>query len=224
MSLFRRRRPVPAAARTALRDPVFACSTPGVAAVHVDYDAAVWVRAPTQGQDRSAWAEAHLAAYASDLGLTDSDALYQRARVALDRTTERDLGHTCDFVSLQGDGAETGAIAYVDVVDEEAGLRRYGDPETFVTMADLAAQGAKPNRPDHFPMRRQPRSWWTSDLQSLDPETLVTTWIRRAHRRAGAGAGPAVHLYAGGFHSQPTTVGPMLHLFTRVDLQLAQLH
>jgi hypothetical protein len=60
-----------------------------------------------------------------------------------------------------------------------------------------------------------------SDLQSLDRETLATTWLQRAHRCIEAdGARPAVHLYAGGFHSLPASGAAMLHLFTRVDVEL----
>ncbi|RBY97115.1 hypothetical protein DQ237_05925 [Blastococcus sp. TF02-8] len=215
-----RRAPV-TTARAALKDSIFACSTPGVAAVHVDYDPAVWVRAPKPGQDRTDWVEAHLAAFASDLDLDASDDLYQHARIALDLVADDAAGHTCDFVSLQGQGQETGVVAYVNVVDEQLGLLEHGEPEAFVTMADLAAQGGTPQRPQYFPTRRQPRSWRVSDVQSLAPGSLATTWLRRAYRCIEPdGVRSAVHLYAGGFHSQPESGAAMLHLFTRVDVQL----
>lgn len=224
MSLFRRRAAAPTTtARAALKDPVFACATAGVASVHVDYDPAIWVRTPTPGQDRTDWVRDHLAAYASDLQLGPADELHEKARRALDTVADSASSHTCDLVSLQGAGAETGVVAYVNVVDEELGLLEHGDPEAFVTMADLAAQGGKLQRPEYFPTRRQPRSWRTSDVQSLDPQTLGTTFVRRAHRSIEAdGSRPAVHLYAGGFHSQPRSVGPLLHLFTRVDVQMVE--
>jgi hypothetical protein len=224
MSLFRRRKPEPAAtARAALKDPAFACSAPGVAAVHVDYDPAVWVRTPAPGQDRTDWAQAHLAAYATDLGLSSSDQLYQKARAALDVVADSSTSHTCDFVSLQGAAAETGMVAYVNVVDEELGLLEHGDPGAFTTMADLAAQGGKLQKPQYFPARRQPRSWLMSDVPSLDRETLTRTWLQRAYRCIEADAGrPAVHLYGGGFHSSPTSVAPLLSLFMKVDVQLAE--
>lgn len=223
MSLFRRRTPAPSTtARTALKDPVFACSTPGVAAVHVDYDPAVWLRTPAPGQDRTDWVEAHVAAYATDLGLSSSDVLVQQARAALDLVADSAPGHTCDFVSLQGPGLETGMVAYVNVVDEELGLLEHGDPEAFTTMADLAAQGGRLQRPQFFPSRREPRGWLVSDVQNLDRETLRTTWLQRAYRCIDAdGNRPAVHLYAGGFHSQPRSSAPLLSLFMRVDVQLA---
>ncbi|TFV53401.1 hypothetical protein [Blastococcus sp. TF02A-35] len=221
MSLFRRRRAAPSTtARAALKDPVFACSTPGVAAVHVDYDPAVWVRSPAPGQDRTDWVEAHLAAYAADLGLSASDARYQQARVTLDLVADSELGHTCDFVSLQGEGQESGVIAYVNVVDEELGLLEHGAPEAFTSMADLAIQGARPGRPEFFPSRRQPRAWEVSRVQSLDPRTQSPSFLERGYRCIPAdAAGPAVHLYGGAFYSSPASVGPVLHLFTRVDVE-----
>jgi hypothetical protein len=224
VSLFRRRQApaAPNTARAALKDPVFACSVPGVTAVHVDYDPAVWVRTPAPGQDRTAWVEAHLAAYATDLGLSSSDVLHQRARAALDLVADSAPGHTCDFVSLQGEAAETGMVAYVNVVDEELGLLEHGDPQAFTTMADLAAQGGRLQKPQYWPIKRQPRSWLVSSVQSLDRETLRTTWLERAYRRIEAdGTRPAVHLYAGGFHSQPRSGGITFSLFTKVDVQLA---
>ncbi|RBY91457.1 hypothetical protein DQ244_08975 [Blastococcus sp. TBT05-19] len=224
MSLFRRRRTAPpTAARAALKDPVFACSTPGVAAVHVDYDPAVWVRTPKPGQDRTDWVADHLAAFASDLDLDASDVLYQHARIALDLVADSGMGHTCDFVSVQGEGQETGIVAYVNVVDEELGWLEHGDPEAFTTMADLAAQGGELRRPEHFPTRRDPRSWRVSREQSLDPETLSTTFLERAYRCIAAEAGrPAVHLYGGGFYSSPQSVAPLLGLFVKVDVQLEE--
>ena len=224
MSLFRRRRmPPPATARSALKDPVFPCSTPGVTAVHVDYGPAVWVRTPGPGQDRTDWVEAHLAAYATDLGLSASDDLVLAARATLDLVADTAPGHTCDFVSLQSTGRESGMLAYVNVVDEELGLLEHGDPKAFTTMADLAAQGGSLQRPGYFPTRHQPRSWQVSDVQSPDRETLTTTWLQRAYRCIEADGGrPPVHLYAGGFHSQPRSGAQMLSLFTRVDVQLVE--
>jgi hypothetical protein len=223
VSLFRRAKATPpATARATLKDPVFACSVPGVAAVHVDYDPAVWVRTPAPGQDRTDWVEAHLAAYATDLGLSGTDPSLQGTRAALDLVADSAPGHTCDFVSLQGPEAETGMVAYVDVVDEELGLLEHGDPHAFVTMADLAAQGGRLQKPQYWPIRRQPRSWLVSSVQSLDRETLRTTWLERAYRRIEAdGTRPAVHLYAGDLHSQPRSGGIAFSLFTKVDVQLA---
>lgn len=223
MSLFRRRRTAPpTTARAALKDPVFACSTPGVAAVHVDYDPAVWVRTPQPGQDRTHWVEAHLAAYAADLDLSDSDVLHQRARAALEVVADSAPSHTCDLVSLQGEGAETGVVAYVNVVDEELGLLEHGDPEAFTTMADLAAQGGTLQRPAHFPIRRDPRSWLESSMHGRGPDGLTPMFVQRAHRCIEAdGDRPAIHLYGGGFHGLPKSVGPLLQLFTRVDVRLA---
>jgi hypothetical protein len=224
VTLFRRRaKASTTTARGALKDPVFPCSTPGVTAVHVDYDPAVWVRTPGPGQDRSDWVEAHLAAYATDLGLSASDDLVLAARAALDLVADTAPSHTCDFVSLQGDGAETGMLAYVNVVDEELGLLEHGDPKAFTTMADLAAQGGRLQRPQYFPTRHQPRSWQVSDVQSLDRETLTTTWLQRAYRCIEAdGARLPVHLYAGGFHSQPRSGAQMLSLFMKVHVQPAE--
>jgi hypothetical protein len=223
MSLFRRRGTAPATARAALKDPVFACSAPGVAAVHVDYDPAVWVRAPALGQDRTDWVQAHLAAYATDLVLEASDDLYRSARIALDLVADSEMGHTCDFLSLQGDGQETGVVAYVNVVDEELGLLEHGDPESFATMADLAAQSGTLQRPTYYPTRRQPRSWRVSGVQGRDPNSLSTTFMERAYRCIEPGAGrAAVHVYGGGFYSSPKSVAPLLSLFMKVDVQLGE--
>lgn len=203
-------------ARSRLRETEFPCRVPGVRSLRIEYDAAVWTRLPHEGEDRTDWVAAHLAAYAEDLSLTEADAAYDEAREALDTAADTLLTHTADFMALPHPELGSGTVAYVDVVDTELGLLEHNDPETFVTMADLRPE--KPVRASWFPVRSDAHAIRASELSSVDPDTWRREVVVRGHRSVDVD-GAEVHVYGSAFGSGILAPAVALVLRSRLELE-----
>ena len=204
--------PASARARTALANTRFDCAEPGVEYVEIDYDPSVWTRMPHEGEDRTEWVERNLGAYAADLGLALGDQRFADAELALNSAADTLLTHTADFLALPSAQTGPAVVAYVDVLDTERALLEYGDPDAFLTMADLRP-GLSPAKVEWWPVRRQKGAIRTSSDLSTNRETGRLECITRAHRTPDLGGDAAnPQLYASAFYEQSGVSGQVLRL------------
>lgn len=199
------RRPA-TAARTALFDPDFACTVPGLPVVRVDYDPALWVRCPVVGEDRTAWVERVLSAHEEDLRWSADAPERRRLEVALNRIANDDLHYTANFAMFPGQG-ERPVIAFAHVTDEELTQLEFGAPESFLAFADVDPS-ARPTQ------RTFPSGMRFSSLLAPDGDAIVLNV--RGHRVLVDQ--PRVDLTTVGFASKGKRSGDLMALFTKVSV------
>jgi hypothetical protein len=209
--MFGRRKKRAETARRALFQRDFPSETaPGVTGLVVDYDPALWVRCPSLGQDRTQWHDDVLAAFAQDLEWPADDVRRKALSDALDEVANDPLAHTANFMLVPAELDESPVIAYVDVADEELNLLERGEPDQFLTFADVdPSYGGK--------VRTFPQGWrWNSHI-GTEPGGAMLIHLR-AHKTIDVS--PPVHVVGVGFASKGTRSGDLLSLFADVRVLL----
>lgn len=208
MSLFRRK--PSSQARSALADPEVACTLPGVQSVHIDYDPAVWLRAPAVGQDRTAWVERSLSAYAEDLGWTPGTEAHGRLDAALNALVDQELPALATFISFTKDAADHD-LATVKLLDDELMQLEYGGEQTFLTFDN------DPSRPPVEPKTFLDTVQWGA-RGGLDDQGRYVH-IMHAHRRVESE--PPLHLAATYIRNRAKAdAGPFMSLVYRTRVRL----
>lgn len=210
--MFRKKPAVIDTARAALRDPHFACAAPGVTALDLPYDASVWTRTPSPGQDRQVWVDQHAAAYATDLGLAADGAQLAGARLALEQAADRLLTHTVDLLALPqpARGVRT-VVLSLDVLDDELGMLEHGDPEAFLGFGDIAPSHR--SQPTWFPHQRDADAFRYTTLFDPRPQPGVPGRLLRAYRQPNSE--PLVHLYGMVVFDNPRDIEHVLRAVSR---------
>lgn len=204
--MFGRRRDT--TAREALFDPEFACTAPGVAGVHIDYDPALWVRCPGVGQDRTDWRDRVLEAYATDLAWAGNSYERRALGAALDQVANDPLPHTANFLMIDGKLKSPAATAHLDVGDEELMLLEHGDPEVFLRFHDIDP-GLNENPKDYY------QGWrWVTHMSPEEGGLLIHV---RAHKPLATA--PPLHLTGFGFCGGGKQSAQMAALFSRTRVR-----
>jgi hypothetical protein len=199
----------PSAARQLLFDPVFACTAPGVTELRVDYDPAVWVRMPALGQDRTIWVEQVQAAYADDLGWGPGSPEHAKIDAAANEIADTGLSYTANFITFPS-GPTDFALAHVHVLDEELTLLEYGDPEAYLTFADV-----DPGRPRK--VQTFPQGWRYGMAGFVDPVSGPGSHVR-GHKRLDLD--PVLHVVGIGLSRGKGIAGDVMSVFARSHVAL----
>lgn len=206
MSLFRRKPEV--SARAELKRSAFPATAPGARCLHVDYDPALWLRCPGEGEDRTDWVSACAAAWASDLGLAPGDHRIVALTAALDAVADQPLEATATFIGFSP-GIERSRTATIDLLDEELMLLENGTPEAFLSFA------ADPSRPAAVP-RTFAGSFRTASRSAYADDDRVVT-VKHAHRTVPTE--PPLHLAGVGLLNSGADSGPFSLLFHSVKVE-----
>ena len=206
MSLFGRSR---SEARKRLFRPEFTCETPGVDHLRIDYDPEVWLRCPGAGEDRAAWVQESLDAFAQDYRMASGNTEYLRMSEALNNVANTDLSADATLVSLPKN-LRGHMNMTMNVLDDELMLLEHGTPETFLTFAN--DPGRAPAKPVQL------NKVQVSSRSGFDEIGGIAT-VKHAYRALDTD--PTLHFAATGICNRARDVGPWNLLADAVGVHLA---